>query len=102
MRHDLSCDVLIILNLPNRAISRVHPFCHPAFAVDAVDGKALEFAAFDELFDDFDHVKALILKVISGGSGEQQQREPMLTVNDDLHMLVEAGAVPTIYEALHH
>src|SRR5688572_24694758 len=101
IRHNFVCDVFIILNLPNRAVSWVHPCCHPSFAIDAVDGINLELAGFDELSDDFDYIKALVLQIVSGGGGEQEQGKPLFSIGDDLHVLIEAGAVPAVYEALH-
>ena len=100
-RRDLVAHVGVELLVADGLVPRVHVVVEPALAVDGIDREDLHLAAVDEGRDGVDDMEPLILEVIGGGGGKHQEREAVVAVDGDLHVLVKAGAVPLVDLAVH-
>ena len=101
VRHDFVSDVAVVFVLAEGLVLRGHLAVEPRLGVDAVDREDLDFAAVNELPDGLDEVEALVLQIVRRRRGEHQQRETVMPIRHDFHVLVQAWAVPAIQKTLH-
>ncbi len=60
-----------------------------------------DFARFDHVADGVNQLESFILQEIGGGGGEQQHGKAEMTIRDNVHITVQAGAVPTVNPSIH-
>ncbi len=100
-RHDLINDILVVLLMPHGAVRRRNVLIQPALAVDAVDGERFDLSRVNERLDGIDEIESLVLEVVGGRRGEHQQRQTVMAIDGNFHLLVQVGAVPGMNLALH-
>src|ERR1700683_1120968 len=73
----------------------------PAFRVDGVEAVELDFAAVDLVSDGAD--QAAVFKFVKAalGSGEYDERDPVVAVDEEFHFAAEAGRPPFVIFAVH-
>src|SRR5207253_9602287 len=85
-RQDFVQDVVIVLHLPPRPLSRGFPFGVPAFGVDAIYTEYLELALIQLLAKGGDHARVFPLEETAHGSWKNQDPSASMTKNQQLHV----------------
>jgi hypothetical protein len=87
--------------MTNSFMMRVHPAVEPAFRINAIDGKNLDFSRFDKRRYRVYHIKPFIFQIVRRRAGKHQKREAIMSVHGDFHIFVEAGTPPRMNLSIH-
>lgn len=93
--------VFIELVMTDGFVCRFHLPIHPAFVVDAINGKHLYSPVIDQGFEGFDELESFIFQVVCRCGGNHQQGESIMAIGRNGHMFLERGTEPTGDFALH-
>src|SRR5215470_18422119 len=93
--------IALVLQMPQHAKSRMHLLVVPAFSINTVNTKYLQFAASNLRRKDRSHSSILIIEEPSSGRREDQQRRALVAENQQFHFAIEFAAVPFVVLAVH-